>query len=468
MDIALHTSIYSLNWFAGMIAGLVLLPVYTHELTVQEYGIIDLVNQSSALVRGIVASAFTYSLANFYHKAEGEDQKSRTIWTSAICISLLGVLCGLVMVVFNNSLTVGLLNDPAYCIYLYLAAASVAVDFLALGFSNQFLVEKKSLIFVAIGVFRLVLAICFNLICLWVFRIGGLGMIVGGVVASLLSAFATIYICSTKYKFAFDFSISRAMFRFGLPMMPATALAIFLHQGDRFLLNRLVGLDSLGLYIMACQFPSMLNSLLLTSFNYVWGGDTLFKIERRADFELVAKKISSTFIGLYLGLQSALIIVSPIVFALLVDKKFHASLDLIPMISLAYSVHAVYIFFVSRGFVTGKLVPMVIAYLVPCVFKVVFVVVLARHFGLHGVALSLMLSYLVFIIMCYLLFAINQEPLLDFASAICSYLMFFGLCCLVSSDYIFGDSNLLRIAAATLAPIAYLLVPLVRWELVKR
>jgi O-antigen/teichoic acid export membrane protein len=426
IELAFHTVIHSLNWIAGMLAGLLLLPIYSKELSVAEYGALDLSQQLSGLVRSVFASAFTYSIAKFYHSAVSVKEKGEAIWTNAISLSTLGIcLCGM-FVLFNDSLTMTLYGRKEYASFAFLTTLSLAVDFCNMGFSSQFLVEKKSLIFVCLAVLRLLIAIALNLFFLLSLKLGGNGMLLGGLISSGIVTAVSIVICFNKFSFRFNPKLARDMFRAGYPMIPATCLALFLHQGDRFFLSHYKGLDSLGFFTMAVQFPSQLNALLLTSFNQVWINNYLHDSQVRTSSENYIAKSAAFFMAFYLGCQALLCVFIPLIFASLVDDKFQESLSQVPVVSLAFCVHAVYIFLTTSGFQTGKFLPLTLSYLVACCTKI-GIYLFFRDSGVFLPSVSMLVSYAVFVTCCYVFYRRSNNNQVDLRIHLLQFLIFFAV-----------------------------------------
>jgi O-antigen/teichoic acid export membrane protein len=423
LDLALHTAIYSLNWIAGIVAGLLLLPIYSHELSVEDYGALDLAAQLTGFVRSAFASAFTYSVAKFFHGADTEAGKSEAIWTNAVSLSLVGlVACG-IAIVFNDALTIALFRSADFRCFTFLTSLTLAVEFCSLGFSSQFLLEKKSLLFVGLSILRLFIAISLNLFFVIYMKLGGLGMLLGGLAASSAMMIVSIVICCRTFAFKYNFGLARRMLTVGYPMIPATFLAMFLHQGDRIFLNSFSGLESVGLFTMALQFPSQLNALLLTSFNQVWINNSLHDGRFRNGSGNELATTCSLFIGVYLVCQALLCYLVPVVFYLLVDSKFNLSMPQIPCIALAYCVHAMYIFLSSGGFESGRFLPLTMAYLVACFVKCALYLIWFEQLQLSP-GFVMLISYVVFVVGCYFFYRNRDNRAIDYQVVMLQFLSF--------------------------------------------
>ncbi len=424
LDLAFHTAIYSLNWSAGIVAGLLMLPIYSQELSVEDYGALDLATQMSGFIRSIFASAFTYSIAKFFHDADTDAGRSEAIWANATGLSLLGILGCAVATLFNKALAIYVFGSTTYENFVLLTSLTIAVEFCTLGFTSHFLVEKKSLLFVGLSIVRLLLAIIFNLFFLVHLKLGGIGMLLGGLAASAIMLIVYAVICCRRYRFYLNFSLARKMLIVGSPMIPATFLAMFLHQGDRLFLSHFAGLESLGIYTMAALFPSQLNALLLTSFNQVWINSFLHERKNNSSSTGDLSSVCVLFMGLYMVCQAILCYLSPVLYFFLVDKKFDLSIPQIPLIASAYCVHALYIFLATKGFVTGRFLPLTLSYLVACFAKLFLYLTAFFVLGLSpGIIMGL--SYFVFVFCCFLFYRDKDFRVVDIPTTGLQFVCFF-------------------------------------------
>jgi ABC-type transport system involved in cytochrome c biogenesis permease subunit len=113
----------------------------------------------------------------------------------------------------------------------------------------------------------------------------------------------------------------------------------------------------------------------------------------------------------------------PIIFSILVDVKFNPCINQVPVIALAYSVHALYVFLSTRGFQDGNFLPLTISYVLACLTKI-SVYLFFSNAGEFTPGISLLASYLAFVICCYLFYERPGGSRLNYQVHVLQFLIF--------------------------------------------
>ncbi len=443
-----HTSIYSLSWFASAASGILLLPVYTRYLSVADYGSVDLVNQINMILRIVFIAGFTYSVGRFFYDATSERERKLTLSTSAMNIIIVAAIACLASLLLRYQICDLILGDAKHVSLIVVGVCIMFFDMAYAGLSYQYLVRKQSLRFVKLNLIKLAVAICANLVCVVWLRMGAIGMLIGNLTSYIpvcIIAFASL---ARTSGLRIDWKMTKSMFLFGCPMIPAGLLATVLHNADRLLLRPLGSLEQVGIFTMGLQFPGMLNAVLLTSFGSIWGGSVMFQISQQQDRDYQTGKIATYCMTVFLVLQTVLGIFAGTILLLLADPKFAAAAEIIPVVCLGYGFHAFYMFMVSKAFTDGNPRRMIPAYAIPVVFKCCLTFALVPRFGYMASAWIMTASYAVFIATCYLLFRRVNTAKFEFGRI--SFLFAYCSLALVVSNAISFEFESINFAARAL------------------
>lgn len=399
-----HSFFYSIGWAANVLSGIVMLPVYSKYLSRADYGAIDLVQQSNSLMKILFLAGLTAAMSKFFHEAQSERERSLTMSSGVITIVFLGLIASAICLLLNRQISQYIFGSPDYKNYINLGAFTLFLEISFMGLACQYYVAKESLMFVKLNLTKLTVGIFANLLFIVYFNKGAIGMLIGSLISYIPVALIAGRRFYQAYGVSIDVPVLKKMFKFGFPIMPATFLAAILHNADRFLLRSFGSLDQVGLLTMGLNFPSMLNSVLLTSFNSIWAGATMFQINQQSNSDYQTGKIATYFMTAYCCAQTALGIYSTSIMDILVDHKFNSSHVVIPIACMGYCFHASYTFLTVGAFTKNKMSIMIYAYAVPVILKVVLSCLLIKKFGFLASAWIICASYLLFSIMCFVLF----------------------------------------------------------------
>src|SRR2546425_7766672 len=111
--------IYSLGILAGRLASIILVPLYTHYLTQDEYGTLELLDVTLQAITKVLWGGFPYAVWYFYAKhsdAEGQNRVVRTSLLGSLVVGSSGTLVTVAlapfisMLIWHSSDKVGLLR----------------------------------------------------------------------------------------------------------------------------------------------------------------------------------------------------------------------------------------------------------------------------------------------------------------------------------------------------------------------
>jgi len=418
-----HTSIYSISWITNGIAGVCLLPVYSRYLSRAEYGALDLVGQNNVILKIVFAACFSYSLGRLYHDAKNENEKNKVISSGATSAIAAGVLAGATLLLLHSQVSQLLLGSVDYAPLIIAGAFVLTMDIAFTGLTYEFLVKKKSTRFVVVNFAKLLMSITGNLVCLIWFELGAISMLIGNTLGILLANACMAIPHFRKYGFLIDLSTSKRMIAFGSPMIAAGILATLLHSSDRILLRPLQDLEQVGLFMMGLQFPNMLNAILVSSFGAIWGSSLMFTMAKQPDADVQIGRFATYLMALFISAQTILGIFSASLLEILAAPKFAASIPVAPIACLGFSFHAFYLFLVSKAFTHDNPKRIIICYAAPLVAKIALTICLVPFYGFMGSAWILTLGYLLFTVICYLVFKKKNTTIFEWPRIISLFVL---------------------------------------------
>src|SRR5262249_58173098 len=127
---------------------------------------------------------------------------------------------------------------------LILALATLVVDLTGKTASTELLINRSSVVYSAVALLRLLMAISLNIVLVLVLRIGLIGIFVSSFVSATTSSAIFVWIALRKNGTAFDRSIARRLIEFQLPLVPAELVGFSVPQLHRLLLPFFIGLAS--------------------------------------------------------------------------------------------------------------------------------------------------------------------------------------------------------------------------------
>lgn len=270
-SLAAHVSRHALGNVAIMVAGLVSFPLLTRLLSVEEYGLMNLV--ATALALGVAAAKLgTQHAALRLHAElrvrEGDAGLRRLASTTLAGMAAGGLLVAVAWAAVAPALPAAWWSDPRLVPLFVLTAGLVLVRTLESGFLAQLRATEASgtlngyLVAKRWGVLVATLGALF-----WVAR-DLWGFYVATIVVEVASLAWLARWCLARQPVAWaDVSAPqwRAMVAFGLPMLANELASLALSMGDRSLVQHRLGAEALGVYVAAWNLCDYLRAALLAA-----------------------------------------------------------------------------------------------------------------------------------------------------------------------------------------------------------
>ncbi len=386
-----HTATYAIGNFARRIVGFAMLPIYTRFLTPAEYGVVGLLTFALALFEPIFGARMGWAIPKFYFDAIDEREKRAVIWGA---LGLTGAVSAASMCVLIALRGVGshiLFGDNRYA----LAFGVFVVNLLSqpiegTGWTYLRLHERSGL-FLVFSVVKLAFQVALNLYLVVYLREGVLGVVVSGVVTSvLMSVWLTLYVAVREAP-VFDWRISRRMLQFCWPLWLSSLAGLYIGSSGAVYLRMFDTLSDVGRLEVALKFATVVGVFWGPFFQH-WEPMS-FKYHKEDGGE---RKFQVAFIAmaavLFVAGSGISIFAGPVI-RLMTTKAFYTAARVVPILALGAILNVLKSFFNFGFFVSGRTkVHTLCQYLTAAVITIGYVLLIPR-LGLMGAAVAQCLAF---------------------------------------------------------------------------
>ena len=329
-----HSGIYAagnaLNWLGAFL----LLPLYTRLLSTAQYGTLETFYAISSVVSGILSVGIAHATLRFYfdYKEQADrDALVSTNFLAALAISMTGA--ALVAAVGDGAVQWVLGgNVPSLALPIILAT-------LVLELSSQVCLaylraRELSIFFISLSFAKLVLQCIANTVLLLKFDAGVEGVLAGNFLAM---AFGWLVLTGyTLYRCGLHFQASKLgpVLRYSLPFLYVTVVTVVAANIDRFIINKLLSLEALGVFALALKFSKLISGLIGEPFNRAYGAFR-FTMMGRPDAALVQARIVRCVLALLCFVGLVLTYFTGDVLHLMSNPQYWPAADLMPLLVLA-------------------------------------------------------------------------------------------------------------------------------------
>jgi O-antigen/teichoic acid export membrane protein len=385
-----NTIIFGIGTFGSKMLVFLLMPLYTRVLSSSDYGVVDLIIQTSNLLIPIVSVGIANSVIRF-----GLDKSVKK--SDVFSIGLFTILCGfgifLLMIPVLSRITY--ISGNTALIYIFVLMSCLRT------LCSQFVRAREFVKLYAVdGVISTIMIIIFNILFLIVLKLGITGYILAIVVSDMLSTLF-LFFTAKLYKYVhiknIDKSLAVSMIKYSTPLIPATVFWWITNVSNRFIVAYVLGSEANGIYAVSYKIPTII-VLISNIFMDAWQMSAITE-EDRLSREKFFSKVFNVYQSVLFLSASGIILFSKIITKVLVSEAFYSSWQYIPFLVMATTFSCLVTFLGSVYMVEKKSILTLSTTIVGAVVNVLLTFLLIYKFKVYGAAFATFVSYLIVFIL---------------------------------------------------------------------
>ena len=390
-------SIYAIPLLLGRLSSILLLPVYTRFLDPFDYGVIAILDLTTAVVAGLFHRGLIPALGRHHFDHEDEGHRDRVWWT---CLSLIGVTAVAFMslaVVWREPFAEFLLGDlEGAPFYLLLALSALWLEALGEVPHTYIRIQRRAWLFVQVFLVRLGFNIALSLFFLVVLRLGLVSLLLANLIGSAARFLWLLrYLVRERGPFALSRPIAGELVRFAAPLALTSLCAVLMHQVDRYFLRVLGSLDDVGRYALAYKVGQGMTSLMLFPFWKTFSVE-MFEVERMPDADRIFARVFEYFVYALLVLTLGVALAAGPLVYVLAPASYAGAADLVPIVSLAFLFFGLHGHFKVPAILRKKTITMIPASVAALIVNLIGNVLAIPRFGSLGAAWVSVVTYATF------------------------------------------------------------------------
>lgn len=395
-----HGSVYGLGNILNKAVGFLLIPFYTHYLTTSDYGTLELLDLSVALIGLLLNMWMNASLVRHYYDYDDDQNRNEVIGTALISASAVALLVSAAGMFWARSISVLILKSPAYYKFVWVISCNLFLTCVNSVSFSYLRARQKSSFIVTMNSVSLIGALSLNIYFLAVLKTGVIGILYSGLIANALVTAALTVLTIRDTGLHFEFEKLKALASFGLPLVLTSFSAFELNFADRFFLQHYSDVSTVGIYALGYKFGFMLSFLIIQPFMMIWGA-RMYEIARRPDSGFVFSRVAGYFTLLITTVALAMSLVIKEVISVVSPAQFHSAYRVVPIVALSYVFYGMSYYFQTGVYVSKKTVYLGLMGAICASANIALNFLLIPRYAAMGAASATALSFLLMAILAY-------------------------------------------------------------------
>lgn len=398
-----HASNYTLGNGLMILAGLVSFPILTRVLSVDEYGLMSLIATALSLLVGIGKLGMQHATLRFFSEVQaGKRAVGNDAFVSTVVYGMaaVGAIATLLWAALASMVPVSWWNDdPRVHPLMLFTAVLILVRVFDSALVNQLRAQERSGALMVYSVTRryvglaLLLAVLFYVAGnVWGFYAA---TIAGEVLATVTMAVWMFRRDPPRPK-AFSPSLFRAMLAFGIPMIGYELSSIVLSMGDRYIIQSLLGAESLGVYSAAYNMCDYIKSMLFGSL--VAAAQPMYMRYWEQDGPQITSEFLGRFMRVYI--MAAMLVIAGLaaiggeLLSFLASEKYRSGAAVIPYVMAGMAIESVLIITGAGLYIQKRTKTIMLLVFLSAVLNIGLNFLLIPKLGLIGAGVATFISYL--------------------------------------------------------------------------
>ena len=403
-QLASQSLIYGAGHVVARFINFLLLPLYTHTISVHDYGIVSLIFVLIAFANVFYLHGMDSAFLRFYGMEKDEHAKASIFSTSWWWICVVSTILTMILLINAQQIsmaTVGL----EYKNIILLTCGILFFDALASLSKILLRLQNKPIQFISIEMINVVLILIFNI---WWVGIQGLGIeyiFISNLIASTVVAFLLIIINLHDHKPKINRAYHTAMFVFALPYIPAGIASMTTELIDRYIIKWMLDEHAVGLYAAGYKM-GILMLIVIMGFKFAWQPYFLGKSDEE-DSHKIFTQVGTWFIAISLFIVLSITffindIVRLSIFGItLLGEQYWHSISIVPVVLLAYVFLGIFTIQLAGIYIRGKSKWIPILTGSAAIINIICNIIFISKFGWEGAAWATLLSYMFMVLFQY-------------------------------------------------------------------
>ena len=329
--------VYGLGNIAVKIIGFVLIPLYTNPkfFSVDDFGVIAILDITGLVMISVIASGLPQSLMRWYWDKNHTNNQKGIFFMSLITQLVVSLAFCLLLIPLTGQMSSAIFNTTDWSGTLKLIIAASALQALNNIINTLMRLQARSVMFTVTNLSKLLIVLTLTIYFIVFRHIGVKGIYQAQVIGnSLLILFVLPYTIK-NCRIYFDFSVTKAMSRYGFPILLANFAAAALNVIDRFSLNSLAALKYVAIYTLAYKISSVLKLVVVDSIKMAVTPLVLQKMEAPDNKRFYSKTLLYSSYVLMLGIIVISLFSYEIIKLITSSKEYWESFYVVPLLSLS-------------------------------------------------------------------------------------------------------------------------------------
>ncbi len=334
-----HGATYGIAQILNRIVGFLLIPLYTHYLTTNDYGILQLVGITIEIIGIVISLGISDAIYRFYYDTDDPKEQKSIFSTALVGVFITTTPFLIALVPISGKAAAWILEDSNQGIYIILALANLYLSNMVELFYTYLRVKEKSAVYLIFSIVKTTANLLLIIYFIVYLEKGLIGIFLGNLIVSAVFAVITLPYLIMQFGVRLSIPAAKNMLRYSLPIIPANLASLIVNASDRYFIRGYLSVADVGIYTLGYRLGNVIHYFIRVPFMQIWAPRRFALYKDGAPPEIFAK-IATYYMALMIFSGLAVSIFVHDIIKIISPAEYWYAANYTPAIALAYIVYS--------------------------------------------------------------------------------------------------------------------------------
>ncbi|MGD9580985.1 MAG: lipopolysaccharide biosynthesis protein [Vampirovibrionia bacterium] len=386
--------IYGISGILSKFIGIFLLPIYIRIFSPEEYGILDILSLTGAILLIFVICGLDNALFRFFYDTEDEEERKQIVSSITFLALLISFIVCILLIIFSKQISLFLVNNENYYLLVICVSFLLPSNVLKSFTSSLLRLNFRPIEYTISNVSGLILTIVSSIYLIVILKIGLIGVFLGIILGNSLQIIFNFLYVKHNFTLKLKFSLGsiKEYLNYGIPLLPASIATWGLVYVNRYILFYFSGLSAVGIYSVGYRISSIL-VLITGAFTMAWS-PFAFSILNKPDAKETYARIFKYLLKILFDIAAFITIFSKEILTIIATEDYMDANNLIGILMLSFIGTAAYYVLCIGATIEKKTFDISKALFLGSAINIMIGIVFVPLFGALGAAIAMAIGYL--------------------------------------------------------------------------
>lgn len=397
-----NTFIYSVGNVATKIVSFLLIPLYTHYLSVYEVGILILLELFERYYASVASLGINSAIWRFFYTAREQSKEKVFVATNYFFLKGTNLVILILLLMTAPISAKHVLSDESFTRLLQFFFVAQFLNLSGMFMRNMLRVYEKAFHFIVLALLDVLMLLSLTIWFVLGLDLGLWGVVYAKLITSSLLFVVTLFYILKQFGLRYRHRELQASLRYGLPLVFHGISLLVLATSDRFFIQHMISTEVVGVYGTGYKFGMIMSILLVTPFIQAWQ-PILFRLENAPNQKEIYKQFALHYVQVATFAWLVISVMSKYLIMWTTTDAYYAGMIIVPWVAFAYLLYGLQNIFKAGALLNNATARLTGSAILAAVVNIVLNFLMIPKLGMLGAAVATVLSYLLLLSLVLLL-----------------------------------------------------------------